>query len=99
VVVEVTNDLQRNRAGLLENYQTSGETEKQCSLEARAGECYLESFFLWDLMGHWSAITYNTRGTKDNSWVQRSQTSSKPREITSLESLNLKRIEVPGTPF
>ncbi len=95
-LVEITQDLQRNRADF-ENYIKRSETEKTNAKQAGQASAILKLLPVIDNIER--AITHIPKELKDNNWVQGVTSLVKNLE-KSLEDLNLKRIDAkPGTVF
>jgi molecular chaperone GrpE len=95
-VGELTADLQRNRADF-ENYRKRTESEKVSAREAGQASAILKLLPVIDNIER--AIAYTPIELKDNAWVQSVAGLVKNLD-TSLESLNLKRIDSSvGVPF
>jgi molecular chaperone GrpE len=95
-VGELTADLQRNRADF-ENYLKRTESEKVSAREAGQASAILKLLPVIDNIER--AIAYTPIELKDNAWVQSVAGLVKNLD-TSLESLNLKRIDSSvGVPF
>jgi molecular chaperone GrpE len=93
---ELTADLQRNRADF-ENYRKRADVEKVTAREA--GQAYAILKLLPVIDNIERAIAYTPIELKDNAWVQSVAGLVKNLD-TSLESLNLKRIDSSiGAPF
>ncbi|CAN5393791.1 hypothetical protein BH10PAT4_BH10PAT4_4350 [soil metagenome] len=95
-VVELTADLQRNRADF-ENYRKRSESDRAMARESGQATAILKLLPVIDNIER--AIAYTPAELQDNAWVQSVAGLVKNLD-KSLESLNLKRIEAtPGTPF
>jgi molecular chaperone GrpE len=95
-VGELTADLQRHRADF-ENYRKRTESEKVSAREAGQASAILKLLPVIDNIER--AIAYTPIELKDNAWVQSVAGLVKNLD-TSLESLNLKRIDSSvGVPF
>jgi molecular chaperone GrpE len=96
VVDELTVDLQRTRADF-ENYRKRVELEKTAARNAGTSSAILKLLPVIDNIER--AIAYMPDDLKDNAWAQSVSKLLKNLD-SSLQSLNLKRIEAaPGTLF
>lgn len=95
-IVELTGDLQRNRADF-ENYRKRSEAEKLQAREAGQASAILKLLPVIDNIER--AIAYTPEELKDNTWVQSVAGLVKNLD-KSLDSLNLQRIDATaGVPF
>jgi len=95
-LVELTNDLQRNRADF-ENYRKRSEIDKIAARESGQTSAILKLLPVIDNIER--AVAYMPEDLKDNKWAQGVSGLIKNLE-SSLESLNLKRIDAtPGVAF
>jgi molecular chaperone GrpE len=93
---ELTNDLQRTRADF-ENYRKRVELDKAAARDAGTSSTVLKLLPVIDNIER--AIAYMPEELRDNAWAQ-SVTKLVKNLDSSLQSLNLKRIEaLPGTVF
>lgn len=95
-VVELTADLQRNRADF-ENYRKRSEADKLQARESGQASAILKLLPVIDNIER--AIAYTPEDLKGNSWVQGVAGLVKNLD-KSLEGLNVRRIDAsPGVPF